>query len=77
MKEGEEKHVSDFLGLSRPEFESLTASLFKKVRSEKLDWETFWKYVRARTGKEHDAAIFLATMIMVQTGSVYPDRSVV
>ena len=77
MKEGEEKHVSDFLGISRQEFESLTHSLFQKVRSEKLDWETFWKYVRARNGKEHDAAVFLATMIMVQTGAVYPDRSAV
>jgi len=75
-----EGHVGELFGLSTKEFESLCASLGTKLRSGKANkafWDDFWEFVRAKKGKDHDAAIFIGTMYMVQTGSVYPDMGAV
>jgi len=74
MKPGGTAHVSDLLGLSEGEFTSLTHSLMERLRAKDCDWECLWKHVRGKKGKDHDAAIFIVTMFMVTTGSVYPDK---
>jgi hypothetical protein len=80
MDADKEDRLCTLFGLSEQEFESLIHSLRAKLLSGKADkafWSDFWKWVRAKKGKDHDAAVFLGAMYMFQTRSIYPDMGAV